>query len=334
MNEERGFTLVEMAIILVIVGILIAVGVAMITPLTTMIRARETRESLAANRESIVSWAASNNRIPDNTNTATGFQNIATISSDPWGQQYVYLYDPSLAPGTPTKDTICGRRSTSLSIVTTSPAATINNIAFILLSSSNDGQVQSTLTASAAPVIAAMLNGAAYGPAIANGARGSATGVVTLDANNSDIVTWVTLDELRTRIGCQGAQLKIVNNELPYGSVLTAYSASISADGGVPFSTVPNTNTYKWCVSTLPFGFTQTGGVVSSNCLALAESGWAAESQNLTISFPASVTTSGSYQLTVVTRDNADGVNASNACNSATPGDNCAQKSFVITVNP
>ena len=51
-----------------------------------------------------------------------------------------------------------------------------------------------------------------------------------------DIVDYVTLGELRTKSGCQGAPLKILNNELPSGSMSSTYSATIYAEGGVPFS--------------------------------------------------------------------------------------------------
>ena len=159
----------------------------------------------------------------------------------------------------------------------------------------------------------------------------SSTTTVAADTSD-DIVRWVTLDELRTKVGCQGPQLRIVNNELPFGAVPNAYSATIIADGGVPFGTGPNT--YKWCTSTLPAGFAQTGGVANANCQGLAESSWATASADITISFPASTTTSGTYQLTVVVRDFADSIATSLACNNAAPGDNCAQKTFVLTINP
>jgi hypothetical protein len=35
-----------------------------------------------------------------------------------------------------------------------------------------------------------------------------------------------------------------------------------------------------------------------------------------------------------VVRDFADNLATSPACNNAAPGDNCAQKVFVVTVNP
>lgn len=319
--SRQGFTLVEMAIVLVIVGLLVGLGSSMIGPLTNMAKLRETREIIDSDMTSVIGWAASNNRLPD----VAAFQASTKRTTDSWTRPLIYLYDNNL--NTPaTKDTICGRRSTQISLQTMDPAATINNVAFVIISQGED-------PSTAAPGLFTTLDGAAVTTATsASLTTPPNPRAIVVPAGTDDIVRWVTLDELRSKMGCQGAQLKILNNELPYGSVASAYTTVITADGGVPFAVNPDT--YKWCVSTLPAGFVQTGGVVNANCSTLNESGWAAASLNLTISFPSSVTSTGSYQLAVTARDSADGVTTSNSCNNVNPGDNCAQKTFVITVNP
>ncbi len=321
MNDvgRQGFTLVELAVSMVVIGILLGMGMSMVGPLMTSIKVRESKENLAASVESVNSYASGNNRLPDTTSApATNpnlLANVVKASADAWGRNFIYLYDTNLAPATATKDTICGRRSTFITLTDTNTGAVIPNVAYLMLSQADDAATNSTIG----------------GVAVTTGPRAAAT-AVTVDTVN-DLVRWVTLDELRTKVGCQGAQLKIVNNELPFGAVPNAYSVTIMADGGVPFA-VPNT--YRWCVSPspLPSGFTQIGGVVNADCLSLAENSWAAAAPGLTVSFPANTTTTGAYQITVVARDAADGVATSNACNNASPGDNCAQKVFVVTVNP
>ncbi len=309
--NNNGFTLVEMAIVLVIIGFLIGVGIAMIGPLTTMSKVRETRDITTAAADSISSWAAGNNRIPPFAPTAPDtarFSQIVQKSEDSWSGPLIYAYDGNLAPtgaAAATKDTICGRRSTLITLTNTATGSTVSNIAYIIVSQAENATTDTSIA----------------GVPLTSGPITAATTITT--NSDIDILRWVTLDELRSKTGCQGAQLKIVNNELPYGSVLNAYSVTIIADGGFPFSIVPPT--YKWCVSSLPTGFTQTGGVVNTNCIALGESSWAAASANLTISFPASATTTGSYQLTVVVRDNNDATG---------PNDNITSKSYVLTVNP
>jgi prepilin-type N-terminal cleavage/methylation domain-containing protein len=321
--SNQGFSLVELAIVLVIVGLILGMGMGMMGPLQTRVRVNETRESLSANIESVTAWAASNNRIAD---LAT-YPTIAKAPNDAWGQNFMYLYDSNLAPAAAatTKDTICGRKTTPLILTTANPAATINNVAFVIMSKGDDTTTQSTLNGT--------LNGAAINGIVTG--TGRATGTITQDPDSSDILRWVTLDELRSKIGCQGAQLKILNNELPYGTT-ASYQAVLSADGGVSFAAPPATPTYKWCVSGLPAGLTVTGGITNANCWAGAtEATWGATvpSSSFTISRTAAVVT-GSYKITVVARDNHDGIATSPACSAAVPGDNCSQKNFVITINP
>lgn len=317
--DHSGFTLIELAIVLVVLGMLVGLGAGMIGPLTTFIKVRETRDLQDSALQSIESWTSSHNTIPD----STGFPTVVKSPLDAWGRNLVYLYDANLYSASPTKDTICGRRAAALTLTTTDPASTINNVAFVVLSGADNATLKSSLNGS--------FNGGATAIAAITGS-GYAQGTVTLTGPSSDLARWVTLDELRSKIGCQGAPLKIVNNELPSGAVANPYSATLVADGGVPLAANPST--YKWCVNTLPAGFSQAGGVQNVNCLALGEAGWSAASSGLTLSFAGGAVATGAYPITVVVRDNADASTTSAACNAADPGDNCAQKLFVVTVNP
>lgn len=321
-HNHNGFTLIELSIVLVIIGILVGLGSGMMGPLTTYVKVRETREIEDSALQSITSWASSRNSIPD----TAAFPTVAKSPLDAWSRSMIYLYDANLYSATPTKDTICGRRSAALTLITTDPPATMTNVAFAVLSGAENATLKSMLNGT--------LNGGPFNGIIT--ATGYAAGTVTVTGPNSDLVRWVTLDELRGKIGCQGAPLKIVNNELPIGAVPNIYSVTLKADGGVPFAASPAT--YKWCVSTLPAGFAQTGGIQNADCFGLNESSggvpWAAASSGLTISFPAATVVTGAYPITVVVRDNADGTTNSAACSAVDPGDNCAQKLFVLTVNP
>lgn len=212
--SRRGFTLVELAIVLVIVGLLVGLGSSMTGMLITANNVRQTKDSLDAVSQSITSWASANNRLPDVTTGTTGFKSVVKTPTDAWGRDFIYLYDTNLAPGSATKDTICGRRTTSLSVITSEPTATISNVAFVVISKGDDATLETTVSDAALSVSRA------------------ATGTVTASTSNSDLLRWVTLDELRSKIGCQGAPLKIVNNELPFGSIVSNYSAKITADGG------------------------------------------------------------------------------------------------------
>jgi prepilin-type N-terminal cleavage/methylation domain-containing protein len=349
-GNQSGFTLIELSIVLVIVGLLVGVGSGMIGMLTTAIKVREAKDTVTAVVQSVTSWAATNNRLPPlsptSPDTAT-FAQAATSSKDSWGRDLIYIYDANLAPtgaNLSTKDTICGRRSTSISSLTDqNTGAVVTNVAFLVLSKSDDASVQTTLNGILIP-----------------GTGGAATGAITLDSNNSDIVRWVTLDELRTKVGCQGAQMKIVNNELPFGSTASPYSAIVYADGGVPFAASP-TNAYKWCVEVnnrtavqgVPGGLafcstninacTGTAPLIrypssSQYCANQAETSWPAAFSNLYITSGATnPTETGSFSLTIYVRDNNASSTSSVACNdtsSSTDRDNCVSKPLVLTISP
>lgn len=325
----RGFTLVEMALVLVVIGIVIGIGAGMIGPLTNLSKTRETKELLGATVESVNSWAASNNSLPN----AAGFTSVAKSPNDTWARNVIYLFDNTLYAAAPTKDTICGRKTTQITIRTIDPAATISNVAFVVFSAGDDATIQTTLnnTVAPLPVIAPpTLNGVNFisGNPIPLNTLGFATGTITLDANVSDIVRWVTLDELRSKIGCQGAQLKILNNELPAGSATTAaYAVTVTADGGIPYLAP---NLYRWCIQTTT-GLTPNVNMVfapavfSANCAALAEGSWGQAGQ-LAISWPlGTAPPSAAYSFTIFVRDNND---------AAAANDNVASRAFVLTVNP
>lgn len=315
-QNKRGFTLVEMALVLVVIGIVIGIGAGMIGPLMSLSKTRETKEFLGSTVESVNSWAASSNSLPN----AAGFASVAKSPNDAWGRNFIYLFDNSLYAAAPTKDTICGRKTTLLSIVNNgvSPAVTITNIAFAITSQGEDALTQTTLNGT--------LNGAAINGVITG--SGAASGTITLDPTVSDIVRWVTLDELRSKIGCQGAQLKIVNNELPPGSATTAaYAVTMTADGGIPY---PSPNLYRWCIQTTTgltpnANMTFAPAVFNANCAALAEGSWGQAGQ-LAISWPlGTAPPSAAYSFTIFVRDNND---------AAATNDNIASKAFVLTVNP
>lgn len=326
-DTNKGFTLVELAVSLVVIGLLIGLGVGMVGPLMTAIKVRESKENLGGAVESVNSWAAGNNRLPD----STSFASTVRTPTDAWTRNLIYLYDANLAPGTATKDTICGRRTTSLKLETTDPVSKIENVAYALISQGADLTDQRTT-----------LDGAI----IPQNTQTAATGTIkydnTDDVNkpvNDDLVRWVTLDELRTKVGCQGAQLRIVNNELPYANKGAPYpTIPLTPDGGVKFSTTPtNTGVYEWCWSSttpqlltdLVFNCTSPSSSTTlartaapTVCVASPSSGTWERCTTLTLSSASLTGTNpppGSYDISIFLLDSDN---------------NFTQKIFVLTINP
>jgi len=331
LTKKDGFTLIELAMVLIIVGLLIGLGVGLIGPLTRRAKYSETKETLSAAVDSIIGYATSNGKIPswgDYTadSTIDEFIEVVKDPQDAWTKPLYYFFENSLT----SNDSVCNRKTTTLTICRNGTCSVrIPNIAFIVISSSENYNPQTGIVSP---------SGCPSGD--------TCIGVYDMDTPNidncttaancpnyppgeqrisrteayDDIVKWVTLDELRIKAGCTGAQLEIVNKELPYGYQGRAYNATIYADGGVTFISGGD---YRWCrEESASTGLTFNPSTVSSNCSGLDESSWG-QADSLTIS--GTPTTTGSFSLTFFVRDNNDPTG---------PDDNIAQKTLVLTINP
>jgi len=306
---QYGFTLIELAVILVIIGMLITMGAGLMGPLVKSAKYNETKETLNGAVATVTGFGTINNRIP----TGVEFPSVVRIPRDSWRGSLFYIPEADLV--TTTDGGICGRKSTGITVALcpdstcAAPTATITDVAFVVLSGGENKNIQTASSAGTVQV---------YDPDI--------PGIddYTTDMNRTepydDIVKWLTLNELRIKSGCVGAQLKILNNELPFGSIGTAYSAMTYTDGGVPYAAGGK---YKWCVQgTLPGGVAITPNTTSVNCAGLAEASWG---QSNTLAFSGTPVGSGSFNILIFARDNNDSVSTN---------DNIAQKSLVITINP
>jgi len=329
-NNHNGFSLVELSIVLVIIGLLVGLGSSMIGPMMNFTKVRETRDMQDANLQSIIGWASSRNSIP----TAVEFASMSKSPKDAWGQDMLYLYDGTLNTAPITKDTICGRRSTVLKI--DAGSGVMNDIALAILSRADNADITAfksrftgTLSGDATHVSGAVIK------IISNVTpSGSAIGTIEASGTNQDLVRWVTLDELRSKIGCQGAPLKIVNNELPVGAVGAPYpSAAVGALLGFTIDGGATPGTFRWCIEAatatplptgLAFSTVPAIRLPGNSCNSLVEASWTSAA-TLSISGTPGAGTQGSYSFTVFVRDNNDATGSN---------DNIAQKTFVLTVNP
>ena len=79
-----GFTLVELAIVLVIVGLLVGMSAGMLSPLTKRVKRQETRDTVSEVYSAIVGYAEANKTLPAAL-TALGGKLI-----DAYGQNLIY----------------------------------------------------------------------------------------------------------------------------------------------------------------------------------------------------------------------------------------------------
>ena len=309
LGPEQGFTLVELAIILVIVGILVSLGVGMMGPLVKTAKYTESKDTVNGAVQSVIGFATTSNRLP-----STGeFPSVVRDPRDSWGNSLYYIPESSITASG--NGGVCGRKTTTLSVKVCpdaacgAPTATIQDVTFVIISAGANFNIQTENAGGTVRVYAAGI-----------GPVDDYTADMTRPEEYDDIVKWITLNELRTRAGCEGAPLKIVNNELPSGAVGTAYSAEVFADNGVPY---PTGGKYRWCVEPgTPNGVNINPNRTSNNCAGLAEGSWGSSD---TLVFSGKPKKSGSFSLTVFVRDNNDTTGSN---------DNVASKSLVMTVNP
>jgi len=334
-NGQAGFTLIEMAMVMVLVGLLVGFGASLIGPLSIRAKRIETTETLKAAAEAIIGHAAANGSVlPDQSQ----FAGIVKKANDAWGRPIQYIYDAALADGNPATGNLCTRRTTRITLrncpdIACSAPVSVSNVAFVLLSGAENFNNQTA--GSMAATAAAVIDLYPVGVGDVDGYAGDFNRPEPYD----DLVQWATLDELRSRIGCRVPPLVLLNNELPPGRRGSPYSAALYVDGGVPFGSGGG---HLWSLETasaaappgLQFrnhtdsgdiGFTTDGAVLAENSPV-----WTRSDHVLIHGTP---TLAGSYLLTVWVRDNSNPGNDA-ACASGANRDNCTSRSLVLTVNP
>ncbi|MBI4849611.1 MAG: prepilin-type N-terminal cleavage/methylation domain-containing protein [Nitrospirae bacterium] len=237
LNSRRaGFTLVEISIVLVIVGLLIGMGVSMLGPLTRRAKLTETRNTVKVVYETISGYAAANKRLPPNLTV------LSTRTTDSYNGNLQYYFATGLDAS---------------SLCTTAPSGgtylTVNdrgvsksNVAFIVFS---QGETLCNQTGAASPFTivdtgtATICTGGADSPAY------------------DDIVMYQDINTLRQQL-CNS--FRIVTDSLPTGTEEIAYSSTtLDATDGTPgytWSVVGQSQGSNGCTGTdYPVAFVNTG---------------------------------------------------------------------------
>ncbi|MCX7794594.1 MAG: type II secretion system GspH family protein, partial [Thermodesulfovibrionales bacterium] len=88
--HKKGFTLIELAIVLVMLGLITALGASLIGPLLKQAKLRESREIVVSAREAVIGYAMQYKMLPDTLSVA-GARNV-----DAWGNSLYYYRDENL----------------------------------------------------------------------------------------------------------------------------------------------------------------------------------------------------------------------------------------------
>jgi prepilin-type N-terminal cleavage/methylation domain-containing protein len=143
----KGFTLIEIAIVLVILGLLLGLGTTMIGPLTKRIKLNETRETCKFSREALLGYAAKNGYLPVDTGS-NPLGRAGARSKDAWGSDLVYFADDALE-GVGAE--VCNASSTDFIVYICEDSGCtdydrLENIAFIVFSKGEDLNGEGTNT--------------------------------------------------------------------------------------------------------------------------------------------------------------------------------------------
>lgn len=204
----RGFTLVELSIVLVIIGILVSLGASALGPLTKRAKSAETRETVKAMKEAIINYAVSRHEIPcDAAETcSTGDARFNTLAgvTDGLRNPLFYISSANLRRDGTTNLDVCLPFLTSTNITlrvchnaACSAFDTVQNVAFIIGSRGMNvnKQMSGNGSQSAGSIVFT------YDPGIAN--------VVDRDTSDfnrtedfDDVYAYVTLSELQAKIPC------------------------------------------------------------------------------------------------------------------------------------
>lgn len=135
LKKSEGFTLVELAIVLVVIGAIIAMGVGLMGPLIKQQKMVKTRKVLETIKEAIIGYAITHRSLPPDLSV------LGVRTSDGFGKEVLFL-SASISD-------ICQDTTTPLSLLEgcsdsscSSYQAKRDNIAFVVVSGSENQNIQ------------------------------------------------------------------------------------------------------------------------------------------------------------------------------------------------
>ncbi|MEK6725262.1 MAG: putative Ig domain-containing protein [Deltaproteobacteria bacterium] len=243
-TNKNGFTLIELAMVMIIVGLLLTIGMSLVGPLTKKAKLIEAREAVKAAKEAVLGFTVRNNGLLPpllpNPPGPLGASGAATI--DAWGKNLFYISETETTQGTGVD--VCGL-TTPVTPITVrmcpnvacaAPTSTVSNVALVIISGADNFNIQTNISGAnnvdIYPVDTPNIDNYTVAP----------------DPNRlenyDDVVVYVSLDEIRTARGCAQPLVITSPTTLPQGEEDSFYSYSLQAIGGRP--------PYTWSIATQP----------------------------------------------------------------------------------
>jgi type II secretory pathway pseudopilin PulG len=224
-ERSRGVTLVEIAVILVVIGVLVGIGVGIVSLLIRNTKFNESREVVKGLKEAVVGYVITRGKLPcDGAETCDPPERRYTEigrALDAWGQTLVYTYWGQL------RDTadLCAETATGITLKMcgddpncTTPLQTVQNVAFIILSKGDNRNKQTAGEGrTTSPLEVRVWDFGTNADDDLNDGDASAEGY-------DDIVVFMTLEELKERYGCEGEPAPVTC--VPGTSPIVVYNMS------------------------------------------------------------------------------------------------------------
>jgi len=360
--DRRAFTLIELAIVLTIIGLMVGGSFKAMQMMNERSRVSEAKEQVLGAKNAVIGFAIEFPSLP----TVNNFD--ANLSPLQGNQVNLMVYVPANNLLT---DDICAFTTTDLNVtvnnVDGTPRPPISNVAFVIAHGSANRNLQTALTGNTVVV---------HSPTEQT-VDDNITFVNRLEQYD-DIVEWVTLAQLQQTVGCNDNPLRIVNGSLPDGYEDRNYSAKIDVDGNYSVPTSSNcvfsNGAFSYNSATFDINATAplSVGTVSARCDIQADGRSTSKSFVITVnpsdtplrilnnslpsgivgtSYSATIFISGNYNMPTAnscTFVNPSGLSYSNFVISGTPtasgtvGVNCsvtadnktASRAFAITIDP
>jgi len=213
--KKRAFTLIEMSIVLVILGLLVGGSFEVLKVMRERSQISRAKDDVKTAKEAIIGNAAIN----DNTLPSGSYfqQNLSPVKNNQ--HPLFYADDTNLE-----SKNICAFVNTNLKVET--PDKTIPDIAFVVASESANHNMQTALTDNHDGTYSVKTH--KYSENVDDN-----TSPVNIAENYDDIVEWVTLAQLQEALRCSDNPLRIVNTSMPSTNIanIASYNAKIVIDG-------------------------------------------------------------------------------------------------------
>ncbi|RLJ70132.1 prepilin-type N-terminal cleavage/methylation domain-containing protein [Hydrogenivirga caldilitoris] len=288
MKKDKGLTLIELAIVLIVLGILLGIGAGIIGVLIKRVKYNESKEIVNAAVEGIIGYATSSRRLPNSSELNSAVRS----TKDAYGKDIAYVYDSNLASTPAPIYGFCGLTSTNITVkvcsdtACTTPIQTINNVAFVVIS--GDGNYNNQTAGTQGVNSATEIKVYEYGVQVDDFQQPGDDDPDRVEPYD-DIVKWVSLNELQRAQGCESLTIASPTT-LPAAIEDNAYTYTLTANGGRP--------PYTWS-GTIGNGLTLSSdgtisGTVNTNT---ATSTGEVPSCSTSISFTATVTDSAGQSV-------------------------------------